>query len=640
MQALPLWQSIYNAFKETANLPASVSAICDRYVLESAEKCITLPINLHFQRVHGKNFASYPEIEFAMNGKGLVGIFGKVGSGKSALVELIHWIAYGKTSFGAIAKDLVTEGKQEVIGSLWFANEGVPYKIERKWAKGNNYLALDIGGTPVKSESATKMQGAVNEALGMSEQEFQQTCFFTPGNYFANANDVEMKRILEAVSDGPIFSTAYENYASFCKKEATANKLQEVQVKLQMVQSEIAGYAKSIEYAKVHRENSIANLQTKKQHLLAEKESLSLQKIELQNKLHATQDAIVDEPLDLHELRSSFAYLGKEIAAISERQIQVRSFCTSVSARVDILGKLQQKVCPTCEQPAEFTPGQSMEYDVLRRQLADAKVGLETLVKQYALKQTEYAELNEQLQSALSAKNSKSNEKSKISMDLQYAERKFVDVSEHIKSIESDLREMQAHEIDSSAKLDDLNEMQSELNAKVADLQNKRAIELEVLQALGPAGLISLATDAIVKKYNEILGETVELLQVGFQVALNSTKSYKTNDKKDAKITVAITPNRLRSNGQRGKIALAMQIALAKLRQLQRGYVSLAVLDEVDCYFDDESAMTLANYLKHQPQLALYVSHKPDAIREYCGKAIEVMLNGGKSELEVVAWDS
>ncbi len=158
-----------------------------------------------------RNFRSYfgGDNAFDFRGRGLVGVVGPIGSGKSSLLDAISFALYGKTSAaGANTKSLIHQRagdggvmlRFEVEGEIW----EVVRSLRRKGASQHALYRYEGDGDAEPAEKIT-MEGEVNDTiarlLGLDYDAFSRSVLLAQGRFaeFLSSRPAERDAVLKGV---------------------------------------------------------------------------------------------------------------------------------------------------------------------------------------------------------------------------------------------------------------------------------------------------------------------------------------------------------------------------------------------------------------------------------------------------------
>ncbi len=137
-----------------------------------------------------KNFASYKELDFTFDDRGLTLIHGSTGSGKSTLADAIPWVLFGTTAKGGPVSDVLSwSGEGATVGTTVIEVAGVTVEIARIRGKTNDLFYSSNYTDNVRGKDIPDTQKLINNLLGLTPElylsaayyhEFSQTAqFFT-----------------------------------------------------------------------------------------------------------------------------------------------------------------------------------------------------------------------------------------------------------------------------------------------------------------------------------------------------------------------------------------------------------------------------------------------------------------------------
>ena len=164
-----------------------------------------------------KNFLSYGDqvskIDF--QGHNLICLSGKNGNGKSALLDAITWVLWGRarktTGTSKADAGLIRLGQTRMVVSLEFLSNGQRYRVYREFAKTYgkpisvlDFQMFDVEGNFFRSltEKTTRMtQEKIEKTVGIDFNTFINSAFLRQGqsNEFSQKTPKERKQILAKI---------------------------------------------------------------------------------------------------------------------------------------------------------------------------------------------------------------------------------------------------------------------------------------------------------------------------------------------------------------------------------------------------------------------------------------------------------
>lgn len=183
------------------------------------------------------------------------------GSGKSAILNAKCWCLYGKIPKDANIDDVIKTGEKSCVVENHFGNAVV------RRSRGPNELSLTVDGKVIKGKDARETQAIIEEYIGLTFETFCQTVYFAQ-NYakkFITANQEEKGKILSEVQNLSVFDKAGKEVSELIKiNEADLIKLKhskEVAVKYEdLIKRDIAAEELKRSHALQQQEQRIQNL--------------------------------------------------------------------------------------------------------------------------------------------------------------------------------------------------------------------------------------------------------------------------------------------------------------------------------------------------------------------------------------------
>jgi len=161
---------------------------------------------LRLTEIQLKNFLGYDTAFISFPEKGLLGIVGTNGAGKSAIFDAITWCLYGSTirsrssnEGDVLADDVVRSGTRNCEVVCTFNN----FKVTRSRKLRKTDLRLEIGGQDVSQSSISANQHVINSLLRADYRIFLLTALFGQGSLrkFVFMTDSEKKELFERILD-------------------------------------------------------------------------------------------------------------------------------------------------------------------------------------------------------------------------------------------------------------------------------------------------------------------------------------------------------------------------------------------------------------------------------------------------------
>lgn len=131
-------------------------------------------MHINLQKLILNNFLSYKHCEIDLTKKGITLIQGESGSGKSALLEAIVYIIYGKTirkkySINDLANKLINEGFDITLELTIDKNY---YKIQEVRNNKTSQIFVHVNGECIQEKKKEDNRKIIQNAIGLSAEEF------------------------------------------------------------------------------------------------------------------------------------------------------------------------------------------------------------------------------------------------------------------------------------------------------------------------------------------------------------------------------------------------------------------------------------------------------------------------------------
>ena len=159
------------------------------------------------RRLTVQGFRSFAdETSFDFTGRGLVGIVGPIGSGKSSILDAISFALYGKTPrIEQNTKSLINQRRDALQVELVFEVEGVVWKVVRALRRGgaaaHTLHRLDADGAVEVTDKAREVTERVTALIGMEFDAFRRSVLLAQNQFaaFLEATGTDRNQVLKGV---------------------------------------------------------------------------------------------------------------------------------------------------------------------------------------------------------------------------------------------------------------------------------------------------------------------------------------------------------------------------------------------------------------------------------------------------------
>jgi DNA repair exonuclease SbcCD ATPase subunit len=134
---------------------------------------------IDLQKLTLDGWMSYDKETFKLNSPGITRIHGEVGSGKSAILEAIFYLLFGKTLRD---KETIDNFVNKVLDSgydikLWFTLDGIPYAIREVRGRAKRGLYFYKHDKDLRGKSDPETRKIILNTLGMTSDDFRSIAF-------------------------------------------------------------------------------------------------------------------------------------------------------------------------------------------------------------------------------------------------------------------------------------------------------------------------------------------------------------------------------------------------------------------------------------------------------------------------------
>lgn len=508
-----------------------------------------------------KNFMVHTDTELEFPTAGVVVISGANGSGKSAIVDAVHWALFNST----IRKTTPAppSGKHP---SVELTTGAVDIRREKKAGRVTWNLA---GEEPDEWETNTKAQEGLEKFIG-DKSVWQRTHYFSSeSSGFASATDSNRKCLLESLLGLGHFEVAYRDARS----------------DLTTAVSVVRGI-----------EQKLATADARHDGMLSRYDEMAIQ-LEALVDVEPTDHQFADIREDIDKIKRKLAKIDDEIDIISRKRSDAAAALSRAKRDVQVMS---DDICPTC--------GQSIGDD-MRDRVGSAyhKIHAECVTMDAAASEKlgELRARRDKLSNRLESKSRAAGHAAQQKSARMASSQRRSELLERMARLEDD--------IDDHA--DEIKLLRDE-----HDTALQRVAELGfTAQVLGPQGyratMITDALGGVTNKANSILAV---LTDEGISIELRAYTDTATGGSNDS-ISLLVNGagggagHRACSLGQRRRIDAAIVLALASLS----GAHGTMFFDEVFDGLDAEGTDRLADLLEGlaSDRVVVVVTHSVDLAR-------------------------
>lgn len=407
------------------------------------------------------SYQGHHELDFT--GFKTASIVGTNGSGKSAILDAITWVLFGKSR---ITKDIIKKDgareRNDIINcyssfcqvSLEFDLEGKRYFVNRRIDRGKSgqglqfKLLTDTGEIDLHGKGASDSE--IEKELGVSFKVFLTSSFITQGDSsrFMEASPKERREILAEILELDIYERCLEQ-ASEMSKDAKKNKetledkqknLTEVALlepdikrKLETANIELANATRVLESKKIEREKLttesvtldnqiIALLEDEKKKTDREKEYERLEKeiTKWQEEISKAQ-AVIDKTVEiesgynllvqskkeldlLNEKSSTFDKLEKGVILLSSQiKLEENNLSNALNQKIAEHAEALKanKILPELEKKLDMAKCEQAMFDQVKTDLAEIEANMVLIEKDVLLSKTNVDNINKKINEKL-----------------------------------------------------------------------------------------------------------------------------------------------------------------------------------------------------------------------------------------------
>ena len=484
------------------------------------------PIKLEIEGLN--SFESKQIIDFEKVGKGVFGIFGKTGSGKSTILDAMTLALYGEVERSKQNIDFVNTRRKRTIVSLDFEvlmeGKGKRYSVSRTFSVKKNGKEVEssaclyeVNGDEKSliTEGIIKVNDKIYEIIGLGRNEFVKCIALPQGEFsaFLKARQSERTEILSNIFDLSRYGE------ELCQKVRAKTVEFDKQVTALSASLSIVEYATDEELENAREKFERYNANYKR-----EKDTLS-EKTNLYSKMTVS----LEKKKKLDEINSSYEDLAKHEDDMDELEIEINKNqgANAIKSDYEKLEKGKKDEKELSEKLKELDENRkkiSLEFEEVSEDFEKFKEDYNFKIVEYnqriakinELMQFEKEENNlKQEQELISKDIEKANEELTLEQDkLNYIISNLVKIDEDIEKID-DFIEANKSDVDLSYALEQTKGIESEI---ILIDELKKNIELVFDQTSDDLEIAQAEYDSSIKQEKK-LNEKIEQIQNSINVA-------------------------------------------------------------------------------------------------------------------------
>lgn len=321
------------------------------------------PLKLTFKGIN--SYYDEVSIDFsALTKKGLFGIFGPTGSGKTTILDAMIIALYGQKSIPRSNADFINSKSDKAFICFEFEMDDSVYAVRRSFKRSASSIITDSAVITKNSfsvaEKAKNVDAYIIETIGLEAKDFTKCVMLPQGqfNEFLTSKGRDRSEILEKIFD-------LQHYGSILQQKA-ASYFNDLKMRRSIIESKLSLYEN------ISAQN-ISILKEKSNELKKKKELLSSHTEQLQQ-----ETALIQSQLqDMETLRKE----EKRLKELITQKEYVRSLRTTVDRALSasqVFPVLEQ--CEKLSSSISQTTQKKYEYE---KNLEELKIQVDKMEKEY-----------------------------------------------------------------------------------------------------------------------------------------------------------------------------------------------------------------------------------------------------------------
>jgi exonuclease SbcC len=601
----------------------------------------------NINRVVGKNFFSYTDIDYSFLQNKCVMIYGlnetdpgsnSNGAGKSTIIELITLLLTNETCREIDKEDFINDESESMNGELFLDNKVLKktLSIKRTFLRGSKpsvVLLTENGKENKKITSVGEANKRIIELIGISREDLLNYFIIGQGtnHSFFTAGDAEKKEIINRLTNASIMESVLDEIDT--KKASTESKRNELLSKKEVLETKIETVEENIEYEKANHEKNIKD-KIKALQLNNHDNSIKLKeadnklaelskKKEIKNKLLTDAEAKVakQQKKDFKKIQDE---LDSEMKAAEKDLKDANRLAGEIETA--LAGKVK---CPKCN--SEFLPKSEMTLKQAQEGKKDVEaliIDLKKSIEEITEKDFEIEKEKDKLQDDVRVVKEVKSELSIINVDrVHYIGKKATiqnlieENKEKIKSLEIELKKP-SRLSELKTKLAEHNKSLEEIAEQIVSHEKDVEMVLFWKHHLSKKGFLTFLANKAVKSIEGVTNLYLKKFNTNLSVLINGYTKLKNGDLRD-KIEIFVQRNGISkgrfgrfSGGERARIDIAGIVGLQKLINIScnGGGLNFLAIDETFESVDRHGQSEILSILQSTGVTTLVISHVSDSL--------------------------
>lgn len=596
-----------------------------------------------FNRIEAQNLFSWESLDFPIK-KGFTQIDGwnfddscQEGSGKSACLNILVWVLYGKIPKDAKIDEVVREGQKNGVGVIHFEDGHTVVRSR----KPNDLFIQTPEGEDLRGKDARETQQMVESLVGMGFDSFCQ-CIYYPQNYenkFITAPEEGKAKILSDVQDLTVFDKA---------RKAAQERLREAKQALLGKERDLDkahGLLEEIQNSKETIQNLLESFEEEKKQQLLDLETkiffLTEEICEIEAELRTCEKTEIKEALEVlfntdEKLQESLRAAKTKLETTASKQATkdalnrtLRNLEKSRASTQESLSELAEEsgACPMCGGPLgdEHQAKIQAKRDKLQGSLYSLEEEIkETQAKGKTIKVPSTEAVDAEIQKLKMQIRTNKEEISEIQALESQFDKKMVQVERKKESLET-LKDRTAKLMEKlpqkeQEQLELLNAREEKGTQVVKDFTKevkvlaKEVVKWEVLKD----GYKEVKQYVFRDLLNDLSKKSTAFLNELFEMPVK-IRFY--NDGESGEVSKILTevtidgqprPLGLYSGGQARRIQLAVDLALSQIiANRSQKPIDFRALDEPFRDLSEKSVRSMCRLLQKLPGTTIIIEHNP-----------------------------